>query len=620
MTTPATEARDADEATARLLQRSRVQGAASLVASSTATASAMSRRQQHDQQRASTRRLFAVTDARTLAHECESTEKLVHSEDFGAYSSRLLTFHAYPAGGVGLDEIGTLRDKLCELLALECHSVQEEGYALELTSAIVNALSQAFISEILDGSGSCRSNHADGPADARLWLLELAVQPSPVSRQFAFATLIQVGVSATSILLTTAASSLRDTLRHSVERLEDELFATLLEMLAKAVVVAGTTSASPTRRQVRGVARGLEQGELGWVEAATECLLLFVKHADTNGGFRRDRLSQLDPSAIHYMVETVALSPSEASIVQEHVVKMMLAAVYTPDARMEPANTSVVPQMPKCGLRISTAAFEQCCSLELLFAMLYTTANKRVQQLLFMAVFDLACEQVHRSKSAAAPVCKDPDLLWLALLEQDFPSQWLRSPLTFSSPSIPRIAKSLATAYPSLFDKSTLAVLMQLHRLLQIDDCFERSVGLSNVIQVAKSQEKSSFTDTVMRKLDELLASSNSAERFRGELWFAELLAFGIATPTDGSGSHDAILKRTAGRGDHKLAGEELKGSCCVDENGDIRCAARTKLWGFVTSSFSLAERLSFARVVTLFTRRSLRSKVRTTKRGYSLE
>lgn len=599
---------DADDAIARLLRRSCVPGAASLVAAATATASAKLRQQGGVELRSATRRLLAVTDARALQRECLETEKIVHSEDTSASSSQLLVFHEQVTGVVGLDEIDALRDELCGLQATKELSLEEEAYAEELEAVIVEALADAFVSGIISHDDTRRARHGDRPDDAQLWLLELAVQPSPMTRQLAFSLLLQVGISSTSILLSTMIDSSRNALRYDISKLQDELFATLREMLAKAVVVAGTASASPTHRQTRRSARATVYGELSWVEAALECIVLFTKHIDGDKGFRRDRLSQLDPLALRYLFEAVALGLPDTACAQESIVELIIVTIYTSEPRSMIASTSAPGS--RSALRVSPTAFEQCCSLELLLAMLYTAVSVHTQQLLFMVLFDLACEQLFKSKNTAAPVCKDPDLLWLALLEQELPSRWLRSPLTFSSTSTPRVAKVLATAHPSLFDKSTLAVLMQLHRFLRINEYFERSVSLSSMLQVA--QENSSQTDTIMRKIDELLSSCRATEKFRGELWLSELLTFGVTPSTGGSSPRGAILNGAAGCEGGGRDGTKLQETCGFSNNDKVRCAAQDKLWNLIGDSSLPAERMSFARVATLFVRRLLHSKVMT--------
>lgn len=549
-------------------------------------------------------RTLAVTATQALERECAETQRLVHAG--GADPRPAVALEQAQGASLDLCELDALRDELRALLgraASESLSEQEREYAGELAAAVVDALAAAYTSGV--GTLSAR---ADGPAEARRWLLELAVHPSPVARRLAFSLLLDVCIAATSIAVTSCGSKVIED--HYITVLQDELFTSLKEMLAKAVVVASATSNAQTQNKSKP--GNSAYAEISWVRAATECLVLMTRVIDTPNTFRQDRLGQLDGAALRYCIETAAMCTSSAADLQLNLIRLLLASVS--------ASTSDKPQnLDGCAdisydrsLGISSAAFQQCCSLEILLVVLYSTPCADVQRMLFRVLFDLACEQLTKSKTAAVTSCKDPDLLWESLIEQDFISRCVQTPLLFSSPAIPHIAKSLATVYPSLYDKSTLAMLLQLQRLLHIEDYFDRSSGLANITQVATCQGKSGFSGKLLQKVDELLASTNAADKFRGELWLAELLVFGntgktitnVSAATEREKESGNVAKR------HHLDTSDVVD---LDESNEIRSAAQSRVWELAAAgdADSPGEGQSFARIVTLFIRRLIRPKVR---------
>lgn len=534
---------------------------------------------------------LAVTDARALAAECDATERLVHGDARTQAAVAVERGSAPRRKTLRLVDLHALRDDLCDLRSMadrESLSTHEGGLLQEMIHATMNALTH----EVLKGD-------KESAAAVRLWLVELAVRPSGMARQLVFELFLQLSVNVTATLFANADS---ETAVDEVQAMETQLFATLRETLSKAVVVARTAASSPTRRAGRAGA-GDDASDANWTKAALECLLLFTKNVD--GGFRADRLRLVDPEVINFVVETLAKHYAPDSCLQELAVELLVAAIYTA------AQTDVQDEaaIARSGYGVTIAAIERYCPLDLLLAVLYSTPSTWTRRVICMAIFDLVCEHVCKGKGGAVAVPEDAELVWRALLERDFPSWLARTPVAFTTAWATRTAKTLASTIPTLSEKLVLSILLQLQRIVQIDEYFQQNSGLAKVIQVVKSQAKSSATQTIVRKVEELLASRRVAEQFLGELWLAELLAIGIDLTAYRSES--CILRTKADSVGANVSGEELEETFCFDDNAELRCAAQARLWKLAAATSSLSERRSFARVVALFIRRLPQYQVR---------
>lgn len=139
-----------------------------------------------------------------------------------------------------------------------------------------------------------------------------------------------------------------------------------------------------------------------------------------------------------------------------------------------------------------------------------------------------------------------------------------------------------------------------------------------------------------MAKVAQLIGSSRVEDRFHGERWLAELVAYDTngggfssssssssnnlsfltkhtTSPKDQlsesiifSGTDDVDSSMAAPNQDH---GDELEETCCFDEGANIRIAAGNAFWELARSS-SPSQRESFARILSVFVKRKLRSKV----------
>ncbi|RLN47068.1 hypothetical protein BBJ28_00014772 [Nothophytophthora sp. Chile5] len=553
---------------------------------------------------------LAVTNVHELAQELLATEQLVHPPTAIKATGLMKT---PPSRNQACqcptwEEMEEIYSELHELYLLEeqaALTLQELEYSRSLTQAAVNTLTRACLSGEqgdLDASG------------VRVRLLEIAVRPTAQWRRLAFTLFLDTSIASLATLLATQEVA-------QAQQLEMRLFTMLREMLSKAVVVATTSCSSQPTSQKANTSK-YERRMTQWVELAVGCLEFFVKKP--SGCYRYDRLIALDENTLLLLIAEASDRDALGSDLQQKVVELIVATMYASEIALTGKTTGPEWQQPtqentawSCGLRLATV--EQFVSLELLICHFYNSPVARTQRLIWMVLFDLACDQLRRKGGLEYVTAAGLEQIWRACLGWEDASLCSRLPLL--SPSVPttRLAKQLASSCPLVSEKLLHAFLSQLRLFAQVDEYFGPSASLAKIL---KHDKNSSTSDLLMNQVTTQLHSKHMVERFRGERWLAELLAHDQNDDTFSSYSSQActmsvtvhnqpevpgLRPPAASAVNVALSGEELEETFCYDEGAEIHMAAQTKFWELVTAESSPWSRMSFARVLVLFIRRKMR-------------
>lgn len=441
-----------------------------------------------------TRRTFAVTSKHALLQEVRATEALLLRQSVDRINNNGLHDEArhtclnepqqqqMRSGGPESDtpsicEIPTLHDLealMSDLIDVYTRSydpgdasdlsTSEHEYAHALEHAIVSALTHATLtgSATLNQRES-RSSHRQQSMkheydalplnDVRVWLLEMVVRPSALTRELAFALFLNLSVRVTAVALAHAARSCEPNDALSPQ-LQSWLFHVLVEMLSKSVGVASASSGSSNnslRTRTRDPGR--------WIAHALDCVLLFVKR---HGQYRADRLQALDPHTLQFFVressksrrqsdDTDLLDSGDTTALTTRLLELLVVAMYAQESDVVYSDAaSDHKRIAAFAFALPMVALESFGGLDLLLAHFYdSTTPLGTQELLFMVLFDVACHQQQQRKSPAVAAAEHT--LWRRVHVAACATFIAASPSRFNATAIARLAKKLCTcASPTL--------------------------------------------------------------------------------------------------------------------------------------------------------------------------
>ncbi|OWZ12563.1 hypothetical protein PHMEG_00014251 [Phytophthora megakarya] len=557
---------------------------------------------------------LAVTNPHGLARELTATEQALHPH-IKKISAQMATFVISPRNN-NQEMHYPARDELEEIFR-ELHNLYEWGAEATLSlreQEYVKLLTQATVKALTQGCLSGDRGDLDA-AGVRVILLEVAVRPTAHWRRLAFTLFLDTSIAS----LTAILSTLEDSSVSRVQHLEVNLFKLLREMLSKAVVVSSTSLASELIPNIQD-----KHHDIDWVDQAVGCLELFVMKA--NGKYSSDHLRLLDEHTLLFLVAEVSNRGCFDMELQLKAMELVVATMYA--FKVVPVAKSMGPEWQQltidhkvwnCGL--SVAAVEQYISLDLLLYHFYNSPIARLQRLACMVLVDLVCEQLRRTGSREGINSVGLDQIWRTFLEWEDPSLRMRQALLSPYVSCARVVKQLAPSCPLVSEKNLSAFVNQFRLLTQVDVYFGVNPNLDKSIQVAKKQSNTNISEDLLDQVLKLLCSNRAVERFRGERWLAELLTYGQdddafssydskGTTTVGSvNKHTEIVlvhPKSTSTAIKTSADEELEETLCYDENGEISVAAQAKFWELASPTTSLALRVCFTRVLTLFVKRKL--------------
>lgn len=403
--------------------------------------------------RDASRRALAATTQQALGREVRDTEAALRrrlrsegdAEQIGEQSGGC---HQQECGDVAhapvLGDLEELAGDLLELHARSsdnCLSPLESEFARALELAIGSALVQAAL-------GDAKKPRKYELSEVRVWLLEVAVRPSALSRQLAFALFFDLSVRVATLELARAAD-VADTTNapeeEKGERMQTQLFQILLEMLSKAVVVASSSRESVASRAPSSSDSG--GGELYWITKALSCVLLFVR--TPRGGYCADRLRALDPQIIRFFIRESGLSQLDGELLE-----LLVFTMYAQEsgASVSSAAASSKPELsrPLARFSLPQAALERFGGLELLLAHYYNSPSLATQRLLFMVFFDVACHQqqsqLKTPEATAAAALEDE--LWRLFQHCNLPTCVASTPTMLAASGTSRITKKLYALAP----------------------------------------------------------------------------------------------------------------------------------------------------------------------------
>lgn len=336
--------------------------------------------------------------------------------------------------------------------ALDGHrlSAGEQTYAEALVQVVVAGLTHLALAK-----PSSQSAASQPMGQVRVWLLEMAVRPTVLSRRLAFTLFYNLSVTTTAILLV-----------QSVERAKDwqtRLFQVLVEMLSKAVVVAASSSSCPALVE--------NTAGLLWIEHALSCLLLFVKHKDW---LRGDRLALLDPQILCFLFqETCAVSSEGESSAMDRngssqkLAELLVFSMYSHQHYLQPKDEASLSD--PAGFALSATVVERFGGIDFLLTIFYSTASWRLQTLLFMAFFDRAVDQT-RAQSRMDEDHGALEALLRHLVCSDLPQLLASTPLLFTGSCfanmVKKILSSLSSPDSSLSQAQAQSIVSQLRSLV----------------------------------------------------------------------------------------------------------------------------------------------------------
>lgn len=365
----------------------------------------------------------AFTSPNALAADVASTQRLLRETTVSDPDEQ-----QQPEQSDEALDIPTLQE-LPELLgdlyqALDCGhqlSAIEQTYADALMQLVVTGLAHLVLAK--PSSQATASQPMD---QVRVWLLEMAVRPTALSRRLAFTLFYNISVTTTAILLV-----------QSIERVKDwhtRLFQLLVEMLSKAVVVA--SSSGPASKPENAA-------ELVWIDHALSSLLLFVKHKDR---LRGDRLALLDPQILCFLLQETCGSASSNGESDRNGSSLKLAELLV--LSMYSHQHQPKDEAHHTGFALSAAVVERFGGMEFLLAIFYSTASWRLQMLLIMAFFDRAVDQT-RVQARTGEDYGELEALLRDLVGSGLPQLMASTPLLFTGNYFATMTKKMLSALPS---------------------------------------------------------------------------------------------------------------------------------------------------------------------------
>uniref|UniRef100_K3X5M8 Uncharacterized protein n=1 Tax=Globisporangium ultimum (strain ATCC 200006 / CBS 805.95 / DAOM BR144) TaxID=431595 RepID=K3X5M8_GLOUD len=519
----------------------------------------------------------------------------------------------------------------------EEQSYAEREYAQMLLQAIVMALTQAAIMQHSHHfAGKQDSNELVPLGEVRVWLLEMVVRPSALSRQLAFTLFLNLSIATTSILL--ATHNERSHLA-AAEQMQTRLFRVLMEMLTKAVVVAASSSgATPT---------GNRKDSHAWVEQAVGCFLLFAKQGGR--GYRADRLNAVDPQILRFFLHEINSGDTNAPMISsgnielaDQLVELLVFTLYAQEGELE-QHSLLLPVT-------AATLVDRFGGLDLLLFHFYSTHSLSARRLLLAVFFDMTytntmrkCLESSTQQTTSSNNRAGYDQLWHYFVEWDLATHLASTPSLFTAGSTTRTMKKLYASSNDwiLSETQVQHFFNQLRILIHVDEYYAQSSVLKNTIQLLHDQDAHNVTEVLMIKVTQLLSSNRIEDKFQGERWLAELITYGLSCeePLSSKSNNSFLTRRFSNNSKDQLSesvifsgpddiaeesmlapphvdsrgGVDLEETCCFDENANIRIAAGSKFWELAKSS-SPAQRESFVRILTTFVRCRLRSK--NTSRG----
>ncbi|KAF1318210.1 hypothetical protein FI667_g14147, partial [Globisporangium splendens] len=517
----------------------------------------------------------------------------------------------------------------------EEQSHAEREYAQALLQAIVMALTQATIVQHSHHStGKQDSNELVPLGEVRVWLLEMVVRPSALSRQLAFTLFLNLSIATTSILLATIDETSRLV---AAEQMQTRLFRVLMEMLTKAAIVAASSSDVTLTGNCRD--------SHTWIEQAVGCFLMFTKQGGR--GYRADRLNAVDPQILRFLLHEISSGDTNTSTVSpgnielaDQLVELLVFTIYAQEGEVE-QHSLLLPVT-------AVALVDRFGGLDLLLFHFYNTQSLSAKRLLLAVFFDTTYANTMR-KSLESPTQQTAssnnsnnragyDQLWRYFVEWDLAMHLALTPGLFTAGSTTRTIKKLYASSNDwvLSETQVQHFFNQLRILIHVDEYYAQSSVLKNTIQLLRDQEAHNVTEVLMTKITQLLNSNRIEDKFQGERWLAELITYGLSCeePSSSKSNNSFLTRRFFNNGNDQLSesvvfsspdglteesmlaplhpetrgGTDMEETCCFDEDANIRIAAGSKFWELAKSS-SPAQRESFVRILTTFVRRRLRSK-----------
>lgn len=400
---------------------------------------------------ASSKRSVAFTSPNALAADVASTQRLLRETTASDPEDQ-----QQPEMSDGQDvvaiptvqELPGLLNDLYQTLQGARLSAIKQTYVDALMQVVIAGLTRLALTK-----PTASQSQPLGPV--RVWLLEMAVRPTPLSRRLAFTLLYNISVTTTAILLVESADKTKEW--------QARLFQVLVEMLSKAVVVASSSSPAPTEPTMENAA------DLVWIETALSSLLLFVKHKDR---LRADRLAQLDPQILCFLIQEIYSERGPSAI--DHnatslkLVELLVLSIYSHQHHLQPKDDISHARSDSTSFGLSVALIERFGGIDFLLAIFYSTASWRLQTLLFMAFFDRAVDHT-RTQSRKEEDRGELETLLRHLVRLALPQTLASSPLLFAGSSFPNVTKKILSSLSSSSNLSqTLAqsIFLQLRTLV----------------------------------------------------------------------------------------------------------------------------------------------------------
>lgn len=458
-----------DAALAQLFQRVRYQDTDALTQAFCVLAQSLG------SQDTSTTRLrrstVAVTTKHALAHEVRETELVVHQN---IINNRLMSKERESFNleeqeqEVGstckipvLQDLEELMNELYEVYDRgasgsdgeepeEELSIQEREYANALQQAVVMTLTHATLAKYSSTSSNNKTDQQDQLplGEVRVWLLEMVVRPSALSRQLAFTLLLNLSVNVTVIVLTTAPV---EAVKRQAEQMQTRLFHVLVEMLSKAVVVASSSVKEPKRKSSTTTNSSRDHQ---WIAQAVGCLLLFAKHncGGSGGRYRADRLWAFDPQILRFFLKEARQTKPNGKTggdLENHILELLVVTMYAQEADVvrfsDPSNKAQVHESP-VRIALPPTALEHFGGLDSLLFHYYNTHSLYMRRLLFMVFFDVTCHQQRLKTSSSCSHDKDDEELWRLFQDWDLAVHLASTPGLFTASSSSRTVKKLCAS------------------------------------------------------------------------------------------------------------------------------------------------------------------------------
>ncbi|TMW62381.1 hypothetical protein Poli38472_009874 [Pythium oligandrum] len=549
-------------------------------------------------ERVLTRTVATLTTPLAVAREVQETEEILHhwSHPNNTSTEHILTHPLELAAGLADAEelLKDLRDAFELEWRDERRTTSERLYVQSLMHVLVTALARWALAkgQKLEDHPLDRSK-ISSLGELRVWLLELVVRQYVGSRVLAFTVLVVLDTVVSTLLL---QSGVRGNAR-IIKLLQQELFSLFLDMLTKAIMTSTAMSGANTHD---------ENDELGWIRTAVTCLVLFTRQ----GGCQQERLQGLDPHLLVFLIR------HSSGLIDDHemneaLLPIAISAMYLQHGQngrghlRKPTGFAPPTDMSSCHPHaLSSTDLERFGGHEFFLFHFYTTPSDSLRRMLLVVFYDVTMEQLRKHNGLGTTDSWASFDTILQLFQRcNFVDRFVSAPQVFIGSSGIKFAKKLHAAVENeLLEKHVQVFFQLLRTTLQLEEYFGRSAALSSAISVLATNQQQHVAAALIQRVKSLLASLRDEERFKGERWLAELMAYGIeiaptTTNTDLLNNDTDLLEPS-----YILAGGEPDLSPPY-ENSEIRQAARTLYWELLRATSS-ASRLTAVRTLRLFTHR----------------